>query len=164
MYDLSFSLSNVNTNQLLNELRAASIPFSQITSDTNTDSLGVVFDSEPSLEIQDEVAQIVAAHVPSPLNGITSYLRDNVAVFCSQLLLEFAAENMSMGITQAGKTRAVSLYLRDVQYYISTYSLYVAVEEIDGLINEGIPADLAPFVTTARMIEFKNKILAYLGG
>lgn len=84
--------------------------------------------------------------------------------FGDDLIITFATENILMGITQAGKTKAVSDYLADVTRYAQTGSLYEVVNEIDRLIALGIPSDLAPYVTTQRMTDFKQKVLGYLQG
>lgn len=82
--------------------------------------------------------------------------------FGHDLVIEFAAENILLGITQAGKTKAVADYLEDILRYVQSGSLYEVLHEIDRLMHEGLPAELAPFVTEARLLAFKNKILAYL--
>jgi len=84
--------------------------------------------------------------------------------FGNDLVIEFASENIMMGITQAGKTKDVADYTADVMRYIQSGSLYEVIHEVDRLINEGIPQELSPFVTDQRMISFKNKILEYLNG
>ncbi|MGL4401092.1 MAG: hypothetical protein ACRCXD_14575 [Luteolibacter sp.] len=72
----------------------------------------------------------------------------------------FASENIGQGITQAGKTRIVADLLRDVDYYLSSGSLYEALAEIDRLVYD---SSYAPFVTAERLRIFKNKIRRYVG-
>ncbi len=67
-----------------------------------------------------------------------------------------------MGITQEGKTGAVADYLQKLNYYISTASLHQAISEIDTLISNTVPVELDPFVTEARLLEYKAKIQEYL--
>lgn len=83
-------------------------------------------------------------------------------LFGDATIAQFALENVAMGITQAGKTRAVADYCQKLQYYTSTGSLYAALEEIQEL-SQNTPAELAPFVTSARLSVYANKIKAYLG-
>lgn len=83
--------------------------------------------------------------------------------FGEQLVAEFKTENVLMGITQAGKTVAVTKYLHWVEHHTLAGSLYASLEEIAVKQAEGIPSDLAPFVTDARLTTFKNKIQIYLG-
>lgn len=82
--------------------------------------------------------------------------------FANKIENVFIAENIMMGITQAGKTREVSEYLIDVLGYLRTGSLYEVKNEVDALLLAGIPEELAPFVTEERLEEFKAKIVDYL--
>lgn len=83
-------------------------------------------------------------------------------LFGDATIAQFALENVAMGITQAGKTRAVADYCQKLQYYMSTGSLYAALEEIQD-IADNTPPELAPFVTPERLAVYTNKIKAYLG-
>lgn len=83
-------------------------------------------------------------------------------IFGDATIAQFALENVAMGITQAGKTRAVADYCQKLQYYMSTGSLYAALEEIEEISNN-VPPELAPFVTSERLGVYTNKIKAYLG-
>ncbi len=82
--------------------------------------------------------------------------------FGENLLENFSAENVLMGITAAGKTGAVVNYLHKLSHYISTGSLYEAINEVDALIAAGLPEDLEPFVTEERLNDYKNTISEYL--
>lgn len=84
--------------------------------------------------------------------------------FGQQLLIEFAAQNVIMGITQQGKTKEVADYLEAVVRYLSTGSLYEVINEINRLQSLEIPPHLAPFITNQRLEEFKGKILSFLQG
>jgi hypothetical protein len=81
--------------------------------------------------------------------------------FGTALIVQFAMENVAMGITQAGKTRAVADYCYKLQYYLSTGSLYAAKEEIEDKLDE-LPEELAPFLTAQRLTIYLNKIKTYL--
>lgn len=82
--------------------------------------------------------------------------------FGNELIIGFAAENVSMGITQAGKTKAVADYLVNVTRYAQTGSLYEVINEINRLSDAGLPSELAPFITQTRLDAFKQKIVNYL--
>lgn len=82
--------------------------------------------------------------------------------FGKSLIVKAAKENILMGITQAGKTKAVSDYFRFLQRYLKEGSLYAGLDEIDRLITEGVPTELAPYVTEARINAYKAEILTYL--
>jgi 6-pyruvoyl-tetrahydropterin synthase len=87
----------------------------------------------------------------------------NAVQFGQDLIITFAAENVSQGITQAGKTRAVATYLANIQVLLNGGSLYGALDEIDDLVTAGIPSDLSPFITEQRLLNYKEIIEEYLG-
>jgi len=104
------------------------------------------------------------------------YLDESVFPFIKDLINTFAAENMALGITQAGKTADVlglfvkgydlhsnsrPLSLRDC---FDTGSLYEACNVIEHI--RGAPSEFSgmdPFITDARLLEMKNKIETFLG-
>ena len=83
--------------------------------------------------------------------------------FGHRAITRFAAGNVILGVTQAGKAAAVSLFLHKVEHFMRSGSLYAAIAEIDSLISDGLPSDLAPFITEDRMNDFKATIKTYLG-
>jgi hypothetical protein len=105
---------------------------------------------------------IISFHVPDYSKATVETIIKNAIYFGEELLVDFASDNVLMGITQAGKTKAVADYLSDVTRYMQTGSLYEVLNEIDRLKLEGLPVDLEPFITTARLDAFKAKIQEYL--
>lgn len=99
--------------------------------------------------------------LPIVTPDFTQIVKDAID-FGNELLVTFAAENVALGITQAGKTKEVADYLADVTRYIQTGSLYEVMNEIDRLIAEGLPLKLDPFISPNRINQFKNKIIEYL--
>lgn len=81
--------------------------------------------------------------------------------FGQKLIIEYAAENVLLGITQQQKTREVLLYLQNLLLFLQTGSLYEAIKEIDNLL-QNIPSNLYPFVTEQRLQQCKQKILNFL--
>lgn len=77
-----------------------------------------------------------------------------------KLLVEFAAENVLLGITQAGKTSEVMEKLASVNDAISTGSLYEAISRIKAIPVEDYDTT---FITQARLLTFIHKIEQYLG-
>jgi hypothetical protein len=71
---------------------------------------------------------------------------------------EFAAENIAMGITQAGKTRLIANAVKDISFFLSTGSIYEAANACDEVV---ITEDMAPFLTPTRAAAFKGKILGF---
>jgi len=99
----------------------------------------------------------------NPISSIVDKSISRAQLFGDTLIQQFAVENVLLGITQAGKTRAVSDYLVKLLTYLETGSLYAAIEQIDALINDGLDSNLSPFVTADRMTSYKNQIQDYLG-
>ena len=77
----------------------------------------------------------------------------------NDLIRQFAAENIAMGITQAGKTKLIADILKDVFYYAQTGSLYECIAAIDAIV---ILPEYAPFITEERKTDLKNKVLDVL--
>jgi hypothetical protein len=77
--------------------------------------------------------------------------------FGQQLLVEFAVENVSMGITQDGMTKQVRQVMSEVMSAIQTGSLYDAIEEIDAIQNKD-----GKYITDERLAIYKQKIVDYL--
>lgn len=95
----------------------------------------------------------------SPYLKIQGVITDAIE-FGDRLLVEFAAENVILGINQAGKTSEVLGKLSSVNDAISTGSLYEAVSRI-----KAVPVGDydSTFITIGRLVLFVNKIEAYLG-
>jgi hypothetical protein len=128
-------------------------------------NLGYIVLTVENFETQMAAIDLTAyntAIAPTPTQVVEKKISD-AKDFGESILKEFATENVLMGITQAGKTEAVTRYLHFVEHYIEQGSLYAAINEINTKLTEGIPAELSPFVTTARITVFLNKIKVYLG-
>lgn len=84
----------------------------------------------------------------------------NAMNFGNGLIMEFAAENVAMGITQDGMTGVVRRNCSQVIDCLLTGSLYDAIIEL-----RAIPEDKkdAKYLTNARLLIFINKIETYLG-
>jgi hypothetical protein len=85
---------------------------------------------------------------------------NNSKMFANEIITTAIAENIAMGITQAGKTKLILDTLRDVHYYLQAGSLYEVLTAVDVIT---VTQEMSPFITTARLTAFKNKIRAYLG-
>lgn len=94
----------------------------------------------------------------------TALIRDAVLTpaitFGQEIIVLFAAENIRMGITQAGMTTTVRAVTADIVSALNIGSLYDAI-----LAAQAVPdTSYDPtFVTAARLLEFVNKIEDYLG-
>jgi predicted P-loop ATPase len=115
-----------------------------------------------NLEVITRTEAILQGYIEGDVSEAAKIVISEAMEFGRTLVVDFAAENVLMGITQAGKTKAVADYLSDVSRYTQTGSLYEVISEIDRLIQEGLPSDLEPFITESRLIAFKQKIIDYL--
>jgi hypothetical protein len=138
----------------------------------------VVTTSSLTSEEEDALDAIVAAHTASPTTAqsMRAYLDGSIFPFVADLISRFAADNIAMGITQAGKTGAVlglfvkpfdvnanslPLSLRDC---FDSGSLYEAIKVIQHLRNN--PSEftgLSPYISDDRLHTMKNEIEAKLG-
>jgi hypothetical protein len=109
-----------------------------------------------------ELTTIIENHQPQLPQKIAEDSVEKAIIFAQHLTINFAAENVVMGITQAGKTKEVSDFLADVTRYAQTGSLYEVINELDSLVAAGLPQELEPFVTETRLNTFKNKIIEHL--
>ena len=85
----------------------------------------------------------------------------NAAIkFGAGLMTKYAAENVLLGITQAGMTATVRTRMAVVIAALQTGSLYDVIAEA-----KAIPAEDkdATFITDARLLAFINKVETYLG-
>jgi len=110
----------------------------------------------------DSIQTIINDHIAADPSETVRRIISNAMQFGNELMITFAAENVLMGITQLNKTKDVSDYLANVTRYIQTGSLHEVINEVNRLIANGLPEDLAPFITETRLLQFKQKILDYL--
>lgn len=127
------------------------------------DEFALVFLDTPTAEELTHINAVVYAHSHLSAQESVRLTMQRAVEFGNNLMIEFAAENILLGITQAGKTKQVADYLQNVMRYIQSGSLYEVISEIDSLISAGIAPELAPFVTEARLLAFRGKVTAYLG-
>lgn len=105
---------------------------------------------------------VVSSHIGDTLKIYRDIVRRAIEFF-QESMIDFAGENVAMGITQAGLTKDVNDYLKNVALYGATGSLYEVVAEINTLISNGIPSEFSPFVTEDRMAVLRDRVLTYLG-
>lgn len=77
----------------------------------------------------------------------------------NNLIKQFAAENIMLGITQAGKTKLIADTFKEVFYYAQTGSLYECLSSLDAIV---ITPEMSPFLTEARRTDLRNKLLNLL--
>jgi hypothetical protein len=113
----------------------------------------------------------------SVFDNLKTFLGTKIDPFVDNLLAEIRAQNMEMGVTQAGKTADVlGLFelpiilpgkTRAVTFKgsLDTGSLTVTMDIATYLIaHPELYSDLAPFITVERITEWRTKIYLYLTG
>ena len=158
--DYIFTKSNINLSKLQKEILTV------VTIDglSYSDPELIVHSTvELAQEQIDSIAMLITNHNPTDMDAVIQAKIDDAVHFGKEIMDTFKRENILMGITQAGKTKAVHDYLHWVEHYVSSGSLYAGKDQVLNIINaNNIPADLAPFVTIPRLTTFVNKILTYL--
>lgn len=81
-------------------------------------------------------------------------------VFANELIDRFAAENVLLGVTQAGMTGTVLTKMSAVLTAMQTGSLYEAITRAKAIPSSDFDAT---FITGARLLLFVNKMEKYLG-
>lgn len=104
----------------------------------------------------------------SQVDYVMTVIYDPVKQFAEGLSRQFIAENISWGVTQLGKTRAVGDFMEPIEKWWKRYSMFEVIQELEvakGRLqaDPALAASLAPFVTATRLDEYKLKILKYLG-
>ena len=101
---------------------------------------------------------------PNPTTLVSNAMTQGMQ-FGQSLVVQYAAQNVLAGITQAGQTIAVATYLQPLGYLLNSGSLYGAITEINNLIADTstTKTNLAPFVTNNILYSYLNQIQAWLG-
>lgn len=154
---------NANLDKLASEIKAAGLPLNYVSSAGNQLTV-VTLTSLDSVQIT-TLNNLVTNHDPIDQTAILAAKLDAAMMFGKALIVEVALANIQLGITQAGKTRAVADYTQKLQNYLATGSLYAAIEEITALKNDITRPllNLSPFITDAKLDYYKQKIQTFLG-
>lgn len=166
---------DILSDKLIFEIAAAGLSAPKRV-DTVGTSVSFVYENALSAEDEAKLNQVVTNHVKiTTVEGLTAYLDSEVFPFVKQLINNFAAENIAMGITQSGKTADVlglfekkvdigALHPVSLKSSFDTGSLYVSIAVIQFFRNNSAEfSGLSPFVTDSRLLAMKNKIEAFLG-
>lgn len=99
-----------------------------------------------------------ATYFPLPQDAFNRCLQivSNAQKQWAMLVAGFAAENIAMGITQAGKTQLIGNALNQVAVYGAQGSLWLAFAELS---NVKVTPEMAPFLTADRIEWMKNKMI-----
>jgi hypothetical protein len=141
------------------------------------DQLTVYLTIDFTTQQETDLDSIVANWVDyTTAETLTDYLDKEVFPFIKTVVNTFAAENMAMGITQAGKTGEVlGLFIKSYDVHLNglpislrdtfdTGSLYEACTVIQYIRDNPTEfTGMSPYITDARLLEMKNKIEIFLG-
>lgn len=166
--ELSWKEFNVSLDTLHAWLQAnAGSEYAGISADSK---LRVWFKNEP----QEEEKEAIAAHwdgIQSDSSEATAYTQKAAAAsikaqvvainaFSSDLLNQFAAENIAMGITADGKTEDVLDTMLPVMSALQGGAPTIAIKRAKAIA----PSEYdSKYVTAARLKSYVNKIEAFLG-
>ena len=98
---------------------------------------------------------------PTPEQQVEA-IQEAVGEVLDKLEAQFEVENILMGITASGKTEAAVKFLHFMDHFMEVRAYDEVAKEIDRLITAGIPSDLAPFVTEARLTTLKEQMFLRL--
>jgi len=150
-----------NSPKLETELKASSLSskYSYLFTSATEVTVGTITDL--STEEQTTLAGLITAHSSAPSSTeVVKKIIQNAIEFGVNLVIEFATENVILGITQSGMTSTVRANMSEVLSAIQTGSLYDARTALLNLPEENKDAT---FITDARILIFVNKIETYLG-
>lgn len=150
---------SANVEKLTVEIANLNIPkISSITCSPTTVYVNTTLDLDSGE--QASLGTTVMNH--NPFDQV-AYVRSIVQAsidFGVNLIIEFATENVLLGITQLGLTNHVRTTCFEVTNALSTGSLYDAITEIKAIDPSAFDSVI---LTPARVLAFRNKIETYLG-
>jgi hypothetical protein len=103
----------------------------------------------------------VITPVISPFDNVKYNIIIPARTFGQSLIDDFSTENVLLGITQSGKTGIIGDALRDINFWITTGSLFEVLKVIAEL-KLNLNTEWEPFITLERLTMVENKIKLYL--
>ncbi len=94
--------------------------------------------------------------IPQPAYNECLAIVQSAYVAWNGMVQQFAAENIAMGITQAGKAQLIADALYQVMVYGSAGSLWQAYAELSNVV---ITEEMAPYLTAARIEWMRNVMI-----
>lgn len=175
----TFTKLITNFSKLNNELKASAV-FGSLYSFINVrgDQVEIHFKSNLNQEQIDALAVFITnfSNV-SVVDTYVNYLGAEIDPFGKQMMLRIRAENIAMGITQAGKTAdCLGFFNHPVllpgkvfpitfQMAFDSSSFYEVIALINYFLlpeNQNIYSTLAPFVTAERLTAWRTEVIARL--
>lgn len=97
--------------------------------------------------------------IPQPVFNECAGIVSLALNYWQQMIITFAAENIAMGITQAGKTQLISDALYQVSVYGSQGSLWQAYNALSEVV---VTPEMAPFLTQDRISWMRNSMITII--
>lgn len=148
----------VNSERLILEIKATGL-----SSIERIDTFGstVLISFANSLTGSQKISldTIVSNHILATTREVIDAIINDALIFGNNIIKDFIAENVMLGVTQRGLTNHVRKMLREVKDAIQSGSLYDAIVEIKNLNTSDFDSVI---VTPARILVFRNKIETYL--
>lgn len=172
--DIQFVKTVNNTGKLDSDLRALTSKFQYLVQ--KGEQIILTFNPVLIQSEVDAVSNLVNNFVEvSIVDLLRIYMTTKVTPFITEMKYQILAENISMGITQAGKTADVLGFfntpvilpgsVRPVTFKqtLDEGSLNITAALLQYFIaNPDLYSDLSPFVTQARLNDMLTKIVAFL--
>lgn len=127
---------------------------------TKSEFIVVTDETETPSVIDDFVNNYLLGLTPIVTNLFLIGIVEQAIDFGNDLLKQFGAENISLGIIQSGKLRDVRIAMQDVSDCLRNGALtdaLVAVREIPDESKDEV------FLSNARLLSYVNKVESYLG-
>lgn len=169
--------NDVNEDSLKTQIAGSSISETVADVVILETSFVVVFENDITSSDKTELDGIITNHEHiTTAESMKQYLEYSVYPFIEDIIYTFAAENIAMGITQAGKANGVLALFElkadvdssgrpiSLKGAFDTGSLYAALDVLSyHRTNISNYSDLTPFITDARLLALMNKIETFLG-
>lgn len=167
----------INISKLDLELRTDSITKTQYQYVTKKGELLILaFSGSLSQNLVNKASQIVNNFIEIDIGQqLKEYVQKTIAPFIEDLMYQIQAENIQMGITQAGKTSDVVSFFTEkfvlpgktrgvsMKATLDSNSLNVTIDLMTYLIsNPELYSDLNPFITADRLSAWRSKIITKL--
>lgn len=154
--------NSVNIGDLQDEISHSTIVESVLNISQFGNSFTINFSNSLTPTDKTSLDTIVANHSGNALLAYEKIVKNAIGFF-EQLMVQYAATNITLGITYYGKTKEVADYLATVMRYGQSGSLYEVINEIKVLRTSGWPSGIATYVNDSSMQSLLNKVEEYLG-
>lgn len=174
MYILEFTKTISNISKLDADIRANCTKYQSCS--IKGDQLQVMFSTSLTQAEVNNVSALITTFVEVDVTEeLKEHVSKTISPFIEDFMYQILAENIEMGITQAGKTAEVLGFFChpfvlpgktrgvSIKDSLDTCSLTVTVEVLNYLIaNPDLYSDLSPYVTSARLTAWRDSTIAVI--